>query len=705
MRLSARVPLVVVLRIAALCLGLGTPLNGAAKVVINEVFYNAPGDQGDVQWIELANTSKAAVDLGGWKLSEGLRSTLPAGTSLPAGGYLVVARNRPAFAAAYPQIPIAAEFDGKLKSSGEVIALLDAAGKVQDRIRYRDKAPWPTAADGETASLERISPDADGELAENWAPSRLSENPDRPGGSPGKPNGTFAAQLPPVIVQLTTTPVEPTPDQPVEVQVRFNPAFLPKTANALFQDVRPGSVSKEATVELQPRGSNTWSGIIPARKSEGILRIRASAIGPSGARRIYPHPNEPTPAQSLYVHRPLSAAKIAQAWVVQAGPERLSGERNYNRSWNSPQKPPAPIQGTSAFVWVGSNGAPATVFDFVTVQERTAGWKVHLHKSAPLDGMTTLNFTFEDHERFVVAEPLAYGLHRDAGIPAARTEYVRLNFDGRPLGYHLMIEQPNKAFLKRHGHATDGHLYKIQWFGRGIAGQHEKKTRLRDGHKDLIALVQQLNQLKDKAQWELIRTNFNVEEVLTYFAVSSLTAYWDGFFNNYFTYHDVRTGRWELYPWDLDKALGYHDAVGGGVFAELPLSYGAEGDAPPGWRGKPPKNFFEANSPWWRPGGWFSRGILANPTAKTFYHARIRELLDTIFTEEAMGRRIDAIRNQLQEEVRYRATLQGEDPKRAERRLESNLKLMRQFVTQRRAYLLAQPEILTAGPFNRAALK
>ena len=56
-------------------------------------------------------------------------------------------------------------------------------------------------------------------------------------------------------------------------------------------------------------------------------------------------------------------------------------------------------------------------------------------------------------------------------------------------------------------------------------------------YADLVALVNQLNRTKGDAQWNVIRTNFNVEEVLTYFAVSSLTAYWDGFFNNYFTYH------------------------------------------------------------------------------------------------------------------------------------------------------------------------
>ena len=120
---------------------------------------------------------------------------------------------------------------------------------------------------------------------------------------------------------------------------------------------------------------------------------------------------------------------------------------------------------------------------------------------------------------------------------------------------------------------------------------------------------------------------------------------------------------------------------------------------------KPPRNFFEGGSPWWRPGGWFSKWILANPTAKGLYHSRIRELLDTEFTQEKMGAAIDGMREQLLEEVKLRAEAIGDDPRRAERRLESNVKLLREFVKKRREYLLAQPEIANAKPFDRSILK
>jgi spore coat protein CotH len=49
--------------------------------------------------------------------------------------------------------------------------------------------------------------------------------------------------------------------------------------------------------------------------------------------------------------------------------------------------------------------------------------------------------------------------------------------------------------------------------------------------------------------------------------VSTVLSHWDGFFNNYFTYHDRNSsGQWEIYPWDQDKTWGFHDQSGDKVF-------------------------------------------------------------------------------------------------------------------------------------------
>ena len=53
-----------------------------------------------------------------------------------------------------------------------------------------------------------------------------------------------------------------------------------------------------------------------------------------------------------------------------------------------------------------------------------------------------------------------------------------------------------------------GNLYKVLWFGQGLVGQHEKRTRVHDGHDDLVKLVNALNGTKGEEQWAVIKKNF-----------------------------------------------------------------------------------------------------------------------------------------------------------------------------------------------------
>jgi len=64
---------------------------GLGAVVINELLASSQGNKPD--WIELYNTTTAAIDIGGWFLSDDVddltKYKIAAGTSIPAGGYKV----------------------------------------------------------------------------------------------------------------------------------------------------------------------------------------------------------------------------------------------------------------------------------------------------------------------------------------------------------------------------------------------------------------------------------------------------------------------------------------------------------------------------------------------------------------------------------------------------------------------------------------
>jgi hypothetical protein len=445
-----------------------------------------------------------------------------------------------------------------------------------------------------------------------------------------------------------------------------------------------------------------YAATIPGQKADRIVRFRVRAADEQGGERFYPCENEVRPALSLYVHGQFQPGKVPWGFIINVGAP-LRGRGGY-----AAPSPAPPARGHSAFVYVSAKTGEPELFDFINVTPRGGGHKVRFHKDHTLDNMSTINLIFEGVDRFVLAEPLAYEVYRKAGNAACRTDFVRTWVDGQPEGYKLLIEQPNKSFLRHNGLRADGNMYKCQWFGNGLVGQHEKKTNTHQGHDDLVKLVAELNRTKGDAQWEVIKKNFDVEQVVNYFAVNMLLSHWDGFFNNYFTYHDLHgSGKWTMYPWDQDKTWGFHDGIRGyEVFFNMPVTFGMKGDAPPGWpRGLPAPPGFGFGAVWWRPPGHFSGPLLANPTFRKLFLARTKELAETVYTEEVFFPLIKAMGERLEDEVQVRAKLNGQDPRQAAEHLRRNLDSLREHLTKRRKFILEQAEIKTAGKFDRTELK
>jgi regulation of enolase protein 1 (concanavalin A-like superfamily) len=173
---------------------LATPTLGAnnseialAPVVINEIMYHPLSDDDDDQYVELFNPGSKSVDLGGWRFVSGVDFTFPAGAALPAGGYLVVARQAARLQTNYAHLNsgnLVGDFKGKLSHNGERLALarpLEVANPVSgevttryeivDEVTYRPGGRWGQWADGGGSSLELIDARADRRRASNWADS------------------------------------------------------------------------------------------------------------------------------------------------------------------------------------------------------------------------------------------------------------------------------------------------------------------------------------------------------------------------------------------------------------------------------------------------------------------------------------------------------------------------------------------------------
>ncbi|HEY2951105.1 MAG TPA: lamin tail domain-containing protein, partial [Verrucomicrobiae bacterium] len=141
-------------------------------VIINEIMFDPPSVLTNApQFVELFNRGQAAMDLSGWELVEGISYTFPAGTRMPAGGYLVVTSDTNHLREAYGDVPMAGNFTGRLSHHGELIRLLDRSGNLANQVDYKTGGDWPGLAAGGGSSMELINPWMDNRLASAWRDS------------------------------------------------------------------------------------------------------------------------------------------------------------------------------------------------------------------------------------------------------------------------------------------------------------------------------------------------------------------------------------------------------------------------------------------------------------------------------------------------------------------------------------------------------
>lgn len=161
----------------------------AQDLVIREVMYHPWSGDEDLEYLVVHNPTSLAMPLfnatGSWRLTGTVAflftQVLAAGESLvmvpfdPADTV-----KRQAFEVAYGSsgLPLVGPYTGGLSNGGGRLALerpqeadppnLEASWVIVDETWYFDRAPWPTAADGQGYALHRVDDALPGSIESNW---------------------------------------------------------------------------------------------------------------------------------------------------------------------------------------------------------------------------------------------------------------------------------------------------------------------------------------------------------------------------------------------------------------------------------------------------------------------------------------------------------------------------------------------------------
>ena len=162
--------------------------------------------------MELQNVGSNPVNLNGVRFIDGVTFDFTGSsvTTLSPGEYVLVVRNETAFQTRYGDgHPIAGEYDGGLRNSGEMLQLVDSSGSAIQLFEYNDGGSWPGRADGRGASLNVVDVQGDYDNGNNWRSSTQF------GGSPNSAWQEFQGDI--VVNEVLTHTDLP--------QVRFSRTF------------------------------------------------------------------------------------------------------------------------------------------------------------------------------------------------------------------------------------------------------------------------------------------------------------------------------------------------------------------------------------------------------------------------------------------------------------------------------------------------
>ncbi len=178
------------------------------SVVINEINCKSADDFDTKDWIELFNTTPAAINLSGWKICDEKPEkafTFPAGTIIEPYGYLVVCENQNKLIKYNPKVT---NYVGDFKfglGKDDKVQLFDSEGKLIDEVTYSKS--WGEA-NGTGKTLALTDPFADNSIAKYWNDNDMH-------GTPGAQNGLFKPSHelsnPNETVNFVYTPEPPTP--------------------------------------------------------------------------------------------------------------------------------------------------------------------------------------------------------------------------------------------------------------------------------------------------------------------------------------------------------------------------------------------------------------------------------------------------------------------------------------------------------------
>ncbi|HIG30722.1 MAG TPA: hypothetical protein EYQ50_24140 [Verrucomicrobiales bacterium] len=580
--------------------------------------FNQTDDERRTEFIEIFNSSAERVDLENWILEGDVRFLFPRGLSLEPDTSLIIGNDPDQLKDLYQlsDSQVTGPWENSLPNGSGLILLIQGDGRLADLVDYDDDFPWPSLADGfgsengKGFSMERIHLGDSAESPSNWKAS--PEN--RP--SPGKAAFSPEEPLPSIEHQgLASQPVSQQDRAMIQVDVTHSEMLQEISLEYWLDD--PERIGETRTTlpmqESSPESLDNdfltrWIVELPQFPANSIIRYRIRMKSVSNLFIVSPSPQrdaflwhgyfvDPMVDSSLpnNHHLFLSSAnwKNLHTWTA---PGRVPGGSNPNPNWNNEVPAVFVADGIVYDVSVrhqgsrwGRNGGGNTGFNCPSHlnngQAQVRSWRIRFPSYRRYDGIDVLIL----QKRSGWPQHISFRMFELAGVPAPNTSWAKLRINGCDYNNKaFQIERPGRDMVARWFNEV-GDLYKSQGFtgdegpwswgderlirgrknGFNVQERYEftynRKTRgwlndPQDGKPDFVEpMIEELHRKRSQGKAALRRwleETFDVNRTLRYICTINYVGTFDDMFQNHYLYRDVETGKWSMFPWDMDNTLG-----------------------------------------------------------------------------------------------------------------------------------------------------
>lgn len=165
-----------------------------------------------------------------------------------------------------------------------------------------------------------------------------------------------------------------------------------------------------------------------------------------------------------------------------------------------------------------------------------------------------------------IREWAAWDLAHSLGMAGPITRMVRVHLNGDYIGPFMAFDWIDPAMLERRGLGGDGILHHP--LDSAYCGAFEDPSvqalqkcwldlsRQSGNFSELSALGQALNEASDEDFHTLLEQHFDVDSVINWIVLNTITSNTDTYNKNYFLYFSRVSEKWIVIPWDYDLAFG-----------------------------------------------------------------------------------------------------------------------------------------------------